>query len=238
MTVMKRFMDWYQGNNDREKEPPRGGIKRVGYVIWNYPGKLILINLLFILCCIPVFTIPAALTALNRYVIKIFRDGYNFYLADYFEEFKGSILRTLPLGILTGAMGFYAYYLLSLANNFGEETIGHNMLTGIGFGVLMISILAGSYFFLQTAMLELPLKSILRNTLILIIVEWKKSLCLTFTILSYWGILLGCAPYSLILVLSFGFALQQLLVCVWLNPVIDRRILEPFEKQKAKGLTV
>ena len=33
MRLTKRFMDWYQGNNDKEKETPAGGIKRVGYVL-------------------------------------------------------------------------------------------------------------------------------------------------------------------------------------------------------------
>ena len=35
MRLTKRFMDWYQGNNDKEKETPKGGVKRVGYVLWN-----------------------------------------------------------------------------------------------------------------------------------------------------------------------------------------------------------
>ena len=35
MRLTKRFMDWYQGNNDKEKETPKGGVKRVGYVLWQ-----------------------------------------------------------------------------------------------------------------------------------------------------------------------------------------------------------
>lgn len=58
MRLTKRFMDWYQGNNDKEKETPAGGIKRVGYVLWNYVGRLVVVNMLFLLCCIPIVTIP------------------------------------------------------------------------------------------------------------------------------------------------------------------------------------
>ena len=50
MRLTKRFMDWYQGNNDKEKETPAGGIKRVGYVLWNYVGRLVVVNMLFLLC--------------------------------------------------------------------------------------------------------------------------------------------------------------------------------------------
>ena len=57
-------MDWYQGNNDKEKETPKGGVKRVGYVLWNYAGRLVGANVLFLLCCIPIVTIPAALSVI------------------------------------------------------------------------------------------------------------------------------------------------------------------------------
>ena len=90
MRLTKRFMDWYQGNNDKEKETPKGGVKRVGYVLWNYAGRLVGANVLFLLCCIPIVTIPAALSALNRYLSAIYRVGYGFSLEDYWKEFKSS----------------------------------------------------------------------------------------------------------------------------------------------------
>lgn len=122
MRLTKRFMDWYQGNNDKEKETPKGGVKRVGYVLWNYAGRLVGANVLFLLCCIPIVTIPAALSALNRYLSAIYRVGYGFSLEDYWKEFKSDILKNLPAGVLTGALGFYSCYLLSLAGNFGKGT--------------------------------------------------------------------------------------------------------------------
>lgn len=51
MRLTKRFMDWYRGNNDKEKETPKGGVKRVGYVLWNYAGRLVGANVLF-LCAV------------------------------------------------------------------------------------------------------------------------------------------------------------------------------------------
>ena len=59
-------------------------------------------------------TIPAAWSALNRYLLGIYRVGYGFSLEDYWKEFKSGILKNLPAGLLTGGLGFYAYYLMSL----------------------------------------------------------------------------------------------------------------------------
>lgn len=99
-------MDWYQGNNDKEKETPAGGIKRVGYVLWNYVGRLVVVNMLFLLCCIPIVTIPAALAALNRYLLGIYRVGYGFSLEDYWKEFKSGILKIFLPDCSQAVLGF------------------------------------------------------------------------------------------------------------------------------------
>ena len=108
MQISKKFMNWYHGNNETQKVPPKSGVARVVYIIMNYSGKLIVINVIFILCCIPIITIPAAFAALNHYLIKIFRQGYGFGLSDFFEEFRNDLLKGIPLGMLTGALGSYA----------------------------------------------------------------------------------------------------------------------------------
>ena len=53
MRLTKRFMDWYQGNNDKEKETPKGGVKSSSVSteplsfgdlpgrIWFFPGGLL-----------------------------------------------------------------------------------------------------------------------------------------------------------------------------------------------------
>lgn len=230
MGILNKFMSWYHGDNEIEKEPPRSGIKRVAYILINHTGELILVNVLFLLCCIPVITIPAALTALNRYLIIILRIGYGFSLWDYIDEFKKSLVKGIFLGFVVGILCFYGYYLLSLANNF-LPGVQQNMILGIGFGVLSLGILQGAYTFVLGAMLDLPGRHLLKNAAILMIVEWKVSLLLEG---SLWGIgfaMLAFAPYSIVLILPLGFSTQQLLVCAIINPVVNRRIIEPYERR-------
>ena len=230
MRLTKRFMDWYQGNNDKEKETPAGGIKRVGYVLWNYVGRLVVVNMLFLLCCIPIVTIPAALAALNRYLLGIYRVGYGFSLEDYWKEFKSGILKNLPAGLLTGGLGFYAYYLMSLAGNFERGTT-HDVLIGCGMGVMIFAILIGAYYFVMSAMLDLGAGALLKNTLILMTVEWKMSIVIVVTVVIAGGILLALAPYSLFLLLTIGVSFPQMLVYACVNRAVERRILQPFERQ-------
>ena len=58
-----------------------------------------------LLCCIPVVTIPAALCAQNAYLGKMFRNGYGFDFSDYWKEFKSSLWKHLPAGLLLGILG-------------------------------------------------------------------------------------------------------------------------------------
>lgn len=231
MNLMNRFMNWYHGNDENEKEPPRSGMKRIGYVILNYTGKLVLINLIFMICCIPIVTIPAAVSALNCYVGKIFRVGYGMEVSDYWKEFKAGLWKNIPLGILTGVIGFYSYYLLSLANNFPESG-QRDAVVGIGIAVAVIAILLNSYLFILTSMVELPNKYILKNAFILMLAEWKRSLIAVVEVTFFGGVVLMTVPYSVLWLLLAGFAIQQLTVCAIIQPAIIRRIVEPYENKK------
>lgn len=223
MKAFKKISDWYRGENDIEKEPPRSGIKRVLYILWNYTEKMIAINVIFLLSCIPIVTIPAAISALNAYVGKIFRVGYGMEYADYWKEYKLGMIKNLPLGVITGGMEFYAYYLLSLANNFSQST--KDVLTGVGIGVMVIAILLGSYVFVLTSIADLPMRHILRNALILIFLEWKISLLVVAEVIIFISFLLAAAPYSLILLILIGFSLQQLILCAMILPMTLKRVI-------------
>lgn len=231
MKIAKRFMDWYQGNNEKETAPPRSGVGRICYVILNYSGRLILVQLLFWLCCLPLVTIPASVAALNRYINKIFRTGYGFTLQDYTTEWKDGLFKRLPFGLLLGAIGFYAYYLLSLAGNF--EGLWAVLLTGAGAILAAFSMLAGCYYFFLASMFALPERALLKNTLLLLVIEWKADILLLAGAFLYAHFLLLLLPYSIPLVVLFGMTIWQLFVCAVLNPIAEKRILEPYERQKA-----
>ena len=226
----KKIADWYFGNNDRERETPKGGPARVLYLCWNYTGSLCLSGLLFLLCCIPVVTIPAALCAQNAYLGKMFRNGYGFDFSDYRKEFKSSLWKHLPAGLLLGVLGFYGYYLMSLAGNFAGRSL-QSLLLGIGTGVILVTITITGWYFVQASMLELSVKQLLHNAWILALAEWKRSLIFMVESLVFAGIMLLTTPFSLILLIP-GTALYLLSAYAAIEPGIEKRVVQPFEKSK------
>lgn len=81
-------------------------------------------------------------------------------------------------------------------------------------------------------MLNLPLRSLLKNALILMIVEWKVSLCvLGTTILSLIAAWI-LYPYSVPVLLLCWFAWLQLALCCMINEAAQKRIIGPYEEQR------
>ena len=98
-------------------------------------------------------------------------------------------------------------------------------------GVMIFAILIGAYYFVMSAMLDLGAGALLKNTLILMTVEWKMSIVIVVTVVIAGGILLALAPYSLFLLLTIGVSFPQMLVYACVNRAVERRILQPFERQ-------
>lgn len=229
----KRFADWYQGNNEKEKETPKSGIRRVLYLSWNYTGGLLLSTLLFLICCIPVITIPAAICAQNAYLGKMYRQGYGFDRSDYWKEFRAGLWKHLPAGIVFAAMEFYGYYLMSLAGNFaGSGTSG--MLTGVGAGVCILAWIIGGWYFMQASMLELSEKQLFHNAMILAVAEWKKSGMFLAESLLFLAFMLGLAPVSLLFLIP-ALGLYQLSLCGTLGNGVLGRIVVPFKNKEKEN---
>ena len=166
---------------------------------------------MFIICCLPIFTAPAAVMAMNRYLIKMYRDGYAFDMTDFFKEFKSEIFRALPLGILSAAVIFYGFYIASLAGNYRGTDLSA-MMSSIGIICMTVGTVFAAYAFTMAAILELNITGIIRNSVIFILIEWKANLKLILLLFISVFLSLSLLPFSFIISI--------------INEVIDRRILK------------
>lgn len=231
MQFFNKFMNWYHGNNEKEKIAPKTGMKRVLYLLWNYPGKLIGINVLFILGCLPVLTIPASINALHYYCVRMFRDGYGVEYVDFWREWKVNGKRSLIPGGIFSVILFYGYYLMSLAGNFNAG-MAHDITFGIGLAVFMCGIIIASYFFVLASMLSLSNRQLAKNSVYFLILEWKSDLLILLSIGCMIIVTLLTGLIGAFLMGLIGFASLSLIICAIINPTVERRILLPYEKTK------
>ena len=148
------------------------------------------------------------------------------------KEFKSDILKIFRRECFTGAWGFYSCYLPSLAGNFGKGTNGDAL---IGWDCVMIfAILIGGYYFVMSAMLDLGVGVLLKNTFLIMVLEWKLSMVIVITVVIAGGILLALAPYSLFLLLTIGVSFPQMVIYACVDRAVERRVLQPFEKLQSR----
>lgn len=190
---------------------PQNGIKRYLYLLYTYYWQLLFLNICFCLACIPVVTVPIALTALNRVYIKLCLDGVVFFREEFLSECKSSWKKSLPVGLLYGILLFACYYLLSLSSS-GTDLWG--MLTGImGLVLFIFTVITGAYTFILTAVQELPVRMLLRNARYLAAVCPGRSAVILVLVVAFFAVVF-LEPFLFLLIFLFGgFSVLQYSIC-------------------------
>ncbi|SFK73292.1 Uncharacterized membrane protein YesL [Lachnospiraceae bacterium KH1T2] len=83
--------------------------------IFNYDGplfgfldkvaNLFILNILFMVCCIPLFTIGASVTALNYMMLKIVRGEEGYIVKDFFKAFKENFKQATAIWLILALFG-------------------------------------------------------------------------------------------------------------------------------------
>jgi len=214
--------------------PPQEGAKRFFFLLYTHFWRLITLNLLFLLFCIPVVTIPAAFCGMNRVLITLVRDGNCFIWSDFIKEFKANLLKSLPFGMLFVFLLADSFCFFSMAAASGKFSM--KIISGAaGFMFIGFGILFSSFVFVFLPTLALKNKYIAKNAFILMISEWKTSLL----ILGSTGVLIFITaaffPYTAVLMLLFLFSFSQMIVCSAINEPLQRRIIGPFEQKQREA---
>ncbi len=237
MGALQRIADRYRNREGHGEPFPTHGAKRFFALLSSHFWKLITLNLLFVLFSLPIVTLPAALIGLNRVLLLIIREGHCFVWQDFFEEFKRSFLRSLPLGLISGAGLFAAYYLISLGLSNAGSVFGM-MFCALGLFLTAFILQWGSWAFALMALLDADNRTVLKNAWALMRTESKRGLALLGVHSVSLALLLLLFPISVIPFALIFIAFTQYLLCFIIYTPVNERILEPYYNQpKREGTT-
>lgn len=220
---------WYEPRKDRpdipKNAPRKKGIVRFLDTLWREFFTLLKLNLLFLVFCIPIVTIPAALTAMSKVTVTMVRDENCFLWHEFWNAFKRDFWRSLLGGAVIllifciFGLSTWFYYMASQINKF------FIILAGASACMLLGAYFAGLYFFPMLATVELPTKKLLLNSVILGFTCFKRTIpaaliCLLFCVSG-----IGLLPYSVPFVLFLQFSFVNLIASFWVLKPIDEKIL-------------
>lgn len=140
------------------------------FSVLNRLSDLVILNVLWFVCCLPVFTIGASTTALYYVTIKIVNDEDAYVAKNFFKSFKENFIQSTIMWIIMAALGVFIYYdFLFIANN---EAISSNtsLYTGM-FSALcfigLVSLMVLVWIFPLQARLENKIRHTFKNALLL-----------------------------------------------------------------------
>jgi uncharacterized membrane protein YesL len=184
---------------------------------------LILLNLLFIITCLPVFTIGAASAALYTLCFRLMREEYSGIVKSYFRAFRDNFKpATAVWGILLAA-AVPAVYYLSLTTRM------EGILAYSGFIFLLILILVlmtGSYVFPWISQFEnTPVQS-LKNALILSISRLPRTFCIL--VINLIPLIVWFFSAQLFIQVSFLWIALYFAAAAYMNTGLLWHVFKPF----------
>ena len=126
----------------------------------NKVADIMWLNILFIICCIPVITIGASLTAMYYVTLKMVRNEESYITKGFFKSFKQNFVQATVIWIIALAAGgllVFDYYVMSgkLGISPGEGTVTT---------VMQVMLIAVLIFYVFTFTFVFPLLSKFDNT--------------------------------------------------------------------------
>ena len=203
--------------------PPVRGAARFFFLAYTHFAKLVGLNMLFLLFCIPVVTIPAALCGMNRVCILLVREGTASVWNDFITEFRSSLLKSLPPALLCAFLAADAALcvFMSMAVNAGLMLV----LLAAAAVLAIAALLLGCSIYVLMPLVALKNGDILRDALFLIISEPKSDLLLVAVIGGGLTAAVLLLPYSVPVIAVLGPALLSLASCAILHEPIKMQIL-------------
>ena len=198
----------------------------------NKMADLCILNLIFLLCCLPVITIGSSLTALYSVTLKMSRDQEGYIARSFFKAFKenfrqATMIWVPSLLLLFVMLADIRIYSSSNAGKYQPLLIGAYLLF-----VLIIFLIIFSFPVL--AKFKNTTGNIIKNSLLMGIGSFQWSLCVLIILIAP-PVLTLMLPRSLSFVymlwLLFGFALEAL--CA--SYIFDYKIFPKYIKEEVSG---
>lgn len=127
----------------------------------NRVADLMWLNILFLLCCIPVVTVGASVTAMYYVTLKMVRNEESYITKLFFKSFKQNFLQATVIWIIFITAGF----LLFVDYRILSGQMGLNIDNGSVRTVMQVLLIAVFIFYVFTITFVFPLLSKFDNTI-------------------------------------------------------------------------
>lgn len=185
----------------------------------NRVADLLILNILVMICCIPVITVGAAITAMHYVLLKIVRNEEGYLLKGFFKSFVRNF-KQATLAWLLMLVVIAVYVGDSLIFNYsGVEFPKALVIAVVAVGV--IALMIAVYVFPLIARFDNTIKNTVKNAAILAFANLPRTVAMVFfyalpLIIGYFS------DYAFLFIFLFGISLPAY-GAVWMYSSIFKR---------------
>ncbi|MDO4475861.1 MAG: YesL family protein [Lachnospiraceae bacterium] len=179
---------------------------------WRFVGRvvdLVWINVLTLVCCLPVFTIGAAISAMDKILIQIVVKEEGSLTKGYFKAFKENFKRSTVVWLPSLFALLILFYNAWLIHQGVMDGLGKGMITvaGVSIGILAVVIVSVlQYYLALTARFDADLKQTLKNAGLLAFAFFPRTLSI-LVIMLFPVALMMLSDYFLMFWFVYGLAI-------------------------------
>ncbi len=195
--------------------------KSIGTRILTAICNLIIVNFLFLITSIPVFTIGASITALYRITIAILAGDNPSVIKDYLHSFKDNFLKATALEIIYVVLAAFFGFEIYMVNTMMETQYSWAQYPAYFFLAAIFA--SACYSFPLLAWFEESLRQLLKNSILIAL----SNLPVTIMFIVITGVIVFLT-YEFTVILMSGLMFIGIAVIALFYSLFLKRIFEKF----------
>lgn len=146
------------------------------HIFLNKLGDIIVANLLFLVCCIPIITIGPALTALYHCMLRTVKGNNNGTTKTFFRAFKENFRQSLIVWLGLLAVGFILFLNIRFLQNTASAV--SKPLFYVSLGIAGLVIILALYIFPVIAAFANTTMNLLKNAYVFAFLHFPSTLAI------------------------------------------------------------
>lgn len=209
--------------------------------VWRFIGKLgdlILLNVLWLICSLPLFTIGASTTAVYYVTLKLVRDEDGSTIRGFFHSFRENFKQATAIWLIllaaAAVLAFDFWFFLS-----GQSAVAGTpklIMTAVFGGMMLILIFVASYVFPLQSRFYNPVKKTLFNAFFMSVRHLLQTIGILGTdviLVALTGLSLYYLPQIALLLILFGFPLIAFVNSFFFTALFQRYMPKQKEEESA-----
>lgn len=171
--------------------------------VLNRVGDLLILNLLMIVCCLPVITVGASFTAMHYVLLKMVRGEEGYLVRGFFKSFKRNFRQATIIWLIMLAV--IAIYVGDVLIFNYSQIVFPKALVVIVIAVAVLALLIAMYIFPLLSRFDNTIFNTIKNAALMSFLNLPKTLLmLVIYILPF--VIAYFSTYSIIFVIMFGYS--------------------------------